>query len=247
VTTTVIMQPTFLPWLGYFALIHQADHFVFLNDVQFVKRSWQRRNQIAGPNGAVMLSLPVASKPSYPLIQEARLSDQDFRADLMARIKGCLASAPHWALVQTLLETALAKARTSVDDLNTGLIRDLCAVLGLTTQFHRAADLGVPGGEKSERLFAICQLLGADEYLSPVGSAGYLRAGHPFTEQGTRLRFQNFTPLPYPQRWQPFRSHMSVIDALAWVGPEQTRALILAGIGPSLMLDALPIDDHSET
>ena len=40
-----IMQPTFLPWVGYFDLIDQVDTFVFLNDVQFQKQTWQHRNK----------------------------------------------------------------------------------------------------------------------------------------------------------------------------------------------------------
>lgn len=43
--TAVIMQPTYLPYLGYFQLIAQADVLVFLDDVQFARRSWQQRNR----------------------------------------------------------------------------------------------------------------------------------------------------------------------------------------------------------
>ena len=56
-----IMQPTFLPWIGYFALIHEVDTFVFLDSVQFAKRSWQQRNQIKTASGAQWITMPVAS------------------------------------------------------------------------------------------------------------------------------------------------------------------------------------------
>jgi len=55
------MQPTFLPWIGYFALIHEVDTFVFLDSVQFAKRSWQQRNQIKTASGAQWITMPVAS------------------------------------------------------------------------------------------------------------------------------------------------------------------------------------------
>lgn len=241
-TTAVVMQPTFLPWLGYFALIAQADDFVFLDDVQFARQSWQSRNQVAGPNGPVLLSLPVARKPSFPLIHQAQIADRPPVTDLIPRIAGALGRAPHWGLVAGLLDRGLARASQGLAALSIGLIRDLAAVLTLDARFHSAADLGIPGGDKADRLAAICQRLGADTYLSPVGSADYLRAGHPFAEVGPRLRFLHFTHPSYPQRWQPFRPFMSVIDALAWVGPEATRALILAGIHPPLRLDDLQKD-----
>ena len=57
-----IMQPTYLPWMGYFELIDRSDCFVFLNDVQFQKKSWQHRNRIKGANGDILLSVPVQTK-----------------------------------------------------------------------------------------------------------------------------------------------------------------------------------------
>ena len=242
------MQPTFLPWLGYFALIAQARDFVFLDDVQFSKQSWQSRNQVSGPNGPILLTVPVARKPSFPRLCDALVAGGALADTLIPRIRGALGTAPHWPLVEALLIPALARAEQGLAALNIGLIRDIADILGLYPRFHRASDLNLPPCDKAARLLAFCDRLEAVRtYLSPVGSLDYLAQGHPFTEQGTRLRFQNFTPLPYPQRWQPFRSHMSVIDALAWIGPEQTRKLILAGIGPSLTLDALANHDHSET
>ena len=59
------MQPTYLPWLGYFDLIHRSDIFVFLDSVQFDKRSWQQRNRIKSPNGELMLTVPVLTKGRF--------------------------------------------------------------------------------------------------------------------------------------------------------------------------------------
>ena len=64
-TTVAIMQPTYLPWLGYFDLIDRSDIFVFLNSVQFDKRSWQQRNRIKTPNGELMLTVPVLTKGKF--------------------------------------------------------------------------------------------------------------------------------------------------------------------------------------
>ena len=60
-----IMQPTFMPWSGYFALMNAVDHFVFLDDVQFDKRSWQQRNKIKTDVGEMFLTLPVLTKGRY--------------------------------------------------------------------------------------------------------------------------------------------------------------------------------------
>ena len=57
-----IMQPTYLPWSGYFGLFNYVDFFVFLDSVQFERRSWQQRNKIKSSSGSFFLSIPVISK-----------------------------------------------------------------------------------------------------------------------------------------------------------------------------------------
>ena len=56
------MQPTYLPWIGYFALMNYVDKFVILDNVQFNKRSWQQRNKILSSTGPIWLSVPVFTK-----------------------------------------------------------------------------------------------------------------------------------------------------------------------------------------
>ena len=61
-TDVAIMQPTFLPWMGYFSMMGEVDKFVLLDDVQFEKRSWQQRNKILTSNGPIWLTVPVVNK-----------------------------------------------------------------------------------------------------------------------------------------------------------------------------------------
>ena len=55
----VILQPMYLPWMGYFGMIDIADIFIFYDDAQFVKQSWQQRNKIKTQNGWMWLIVPV--------------------------------------------------------------------------------------------------------------------------------------------------------------------------------------------
>ena len=41
-----ILQPSYLPWLGYFAQMARSDVFVLYDDVQFDKHSWRNRNRV---------------------------------------------------------------------------------------------------------------------------------------------------------------------------------------------------------
>ena len=53
-----ISQPTFLPWSGYIALIDYVHEFIFLDNVQFDKRSWQQRNNIKTSEGTQTITIP---------------------------------------------------------------------------------------------------------------------------------------------------------------------------------------------
>lgn len=231
------MQPTFLPWLGYFALIDQADRFVFLDDVQFSKQSWQSRNRIKGPNGEVMLSLSVARKPSKPLIMEAKLAENGFEAKLMKSVQACLGKAPHYPLVAEILTEGFAQIPLGLSAVNRSIITAIAKAAGIETRLELASESGIPGGEKSDRLLAFCEAFGARHYLSPVGSYGYLSAHNPFAQSAVALGFQNFAHPVYPQFFGPFHSHLAAIDALAHVGPEGFLPLVRSGIHPPHSLE----------
>lgn len=237
--TVAIMQPTFLPWTGYFGLIAEVDDFVFLDDVQFSKQSWQSRNRVLGPNGVVTLSLPVARKPSKPLIRDARIADNVMAEDIVKRAAGCLQRAPQWPWAEQHLRDALAQGPQGLAAVNIAFIRTVSDALGFAPRFHRSSELELPPQDKSDRLLSICTRLDARRYLSPVGSAGYLAEANPFSEDGVHLRFQNYTPVEYAQHKGAHESHMSVLDALAWIGAEALSDAIRKGIGPARTLSDL--------
>ena len=235
-TRAAIMQPTFLPWLGYFALLDRADVFVYLDDVQLARRSWQVRNRVATPNGVVTLSLSVAGKPSRPLLADTRLADTGQERKLLATLGQALAGAPFAAPVEALVRRCVETAEGSLARLNVSLIEGIAAMAGIGGTRVRASELGVPPAEKAERLLAICERVGADEYLSAIGSVAYLTEHDPFEASAVRLRFLDYEHPRYERGGRPFESHLAAVDALAWVGPERFASLVRSGVRPALTL-----------
>lgn len=235
-----IMQPTFLPWLGYFAMIDLADDFVFLDNVQLTKRSWQVRNQILGPHGPIMLTLPVPRKPSRPLIVDARLIPGPMMQKLRDTLQGILGKAAYWNDVETLLTQAFAKTDGGLSAVNRTFIQSLCKMTGIEARFHLASELDLPPDTqsgKAENLLRICRHFSAREYLSAVGSYTYLSEQNPFEDSEVALRFFNYEHPVYPQPHEPFMPHMSAVEALAHVGPADFGALVRSGQRPSISFD----------
>lgn len=239
-TTVVVMQPTFLPWLGYFALMASSDVFVFLDDVQFSKQSWQSRNRILDASGAErMLSLGVARKPSKPLIKDAQLAQTGFEVGLVAQVRETYTKAPFGAQAVQIVEDAFERAEGSLATLNIALIQKIAGLAGITPKFLRSSEMGLSDIPRSERLVAMTKALGGDTYLSPVGSLGYLAKDNSFEGSGVDLRFLNFKHPTYPQFGTEFQSHLAVIDAIAHLGPDALGPLIQSGIQTPLTLSQL--------
>lgn len=60
-----ILQPSYLPWLGFFEQMHRSDQFVLYDDVQFTRRDWRNRNRIRVSEGSVWLTVPVLQKNNF--------------------------------------------------------------------------------------------------------------------------------------------------------------------------------------
>lgn len=221
-----IMQPTYLPYLGYFHLIAQADVFVFLDDVQFARRSWQQRNRILGAGGEVMLSVPVQKAERDAAIADIEISDAEpWREKHLASLRHAYARRPFFAEGMAFVEAQLGSPATKLADLNCSLIQGAAERLQLTAEFVRASALAAPG-HRSEHLLAICRAVGATRYLSPIGSRDYMDDDGVFAAAGFPVRFQGFVEIPYPQGAEPFTPYMAFIDAVMNLGWAGTRALV---------------------
>lgn len=237
------MQPTYLPWMGYFALIDQVDTFVLLDDVKFNKRSWQQRNRIKTDDGPMWLTVPVlTSGRSGQLIQEVEISaDERWTSKHLKSVQLNYASAAHYSWLEPWLEEVYAREWTKLRALNEHIIQTLSEKLDLEADFVFASELGVKG-RKAHRLVNICQALGATEYLSPLGSREYIEADNPFPEAGIDLYYQHFEHPTYQQLHGDFVSHMSVIDLMLNEGPGSLEIIRLGERAPYTSEEASQVE-----
>jgi len=222
------MQPTYLPWSGYFNLMVQADVFVLLDDVQFNRNSWQSRNRILSQGAEMLLTVPVLADHLDTRIQDVRLAPGPWRRKHLTSIREAYSKAPYGATLLALLAPFYESPQVpgSLADWNQQIIAALAEALGITVPLVRASTLQC-GGRRSVHVVNICTALDCDEYLSPVGSADYLQQDDFETNGRISLRFQSYFPAPYPQRKAPdFVSHLSIVDVIAHGGLEFARQYV---------------------
>jgi hypothetical protein len=214
-----IMQPTYLPWPGFFDLLDQSDVFVFLDTVQFEKQSWQQRNRIKTPSGPLWLSVPCVRSFGQRIADVSIDGTTHWRRKHWMSIVANYSSAPYWREYRGPLETVYTSEWKHVADLNIHLIKLLTNQLGIRATMLRSSELAASDRTRAARLVEICVQLGADVYLSPRGSSAYLQSEEEFAAHGIRLAFQHYEPPAYPQRYAPFVPYLSVLDLLLNVGP----------------------------
>lgn len=226
-----IMQPTYLPWIGYFALMDAVDEFVLLDDVQFARRSWQQRNQIKGPAGAIMLTVPVLKKGKRDqLVSEAEINTELDEAKKHARsIELAYAKAPYWAKYGSGLLAAITGPHKLLADYNIALIERVRDDLGIKTSLVRSSTLPIDG-KREDRLVSICEQRNAGVYISPTGSSDYLRESGAFERAGIKLLYNDYRhTASYPQLHGEFVSHLSAIDLLLNCG-EKSLEILRGGV-----------------
>jgi len=210
----VILQPGYLPWIGFFDLAAKSDIFVILDCVQYDKRSWRNRNRIRTPDGWQWLTVPVITKGRYlQRIDETRIDNtKNWAQKHLTAIATHYSRSPYFADYFGLLEEVLRRDWEYLLELDMRLIRALDDAFGLGTNYVMASSLS-PSGRKMELLIDICKKVGANRYLNGDTGRAYLRE-EPFEQNGIALEFHNYTHPVYRQCYDGFVSHMSAIDLL---------------------------------
>lgn len=220
--TVAIIQPAYLPWLGYFDQMAQADVFVHYDDVQYSRRSWHSRNRVKTPAGADWLSVPVVHTGRPQTLQEARVDGSVRWKDRhLGVIQACYRQAPHFNEVYPWLADFMAFPWEGLAHLNIQLGMAISAWLGIKApELLLASDMGIPADlDTTARPLQICQAVGATRFVCGPTAKAYINAGA-FEDAGVELVWHEYEPVEYPQLWGEFVPRLAALDALLMLGPK---------------------------
>ena len=222
----VILQPSYLPWIGYFEQMARADQFVFLDDVQYTRRDWRNRNKIRTKEGWLWLTVPVQQKNLYKqLLKETRVDNSiNWNKKHSEAIRLNYAKAPFFEKYYPCLESVYKKRWEFLLDLcyeTTNYLKDF---LNITTPTSKSSDLSAEGA-KTDLLLNLCQKMNATHYLTGNLASDYLSRDS-FYKEGIQLEFQNYNHPMYSQQYPGFISNMSLIDLLFNAGDRSLDILI---------------------
>lgn len=221
-----IMQPYFLPYLGYFQLIAAVDKFVIYDDVQFIKGGWINRNRILLRGRPHFLTAPLSGASPHRRINELQLvSNPNWRGRLLKTIAQAYRGAPYFDEVFPLLESLIGVSENRLADfLRYSLVR-LMECLEIRPQLITSSTVyGNAHLRGVERVLDICNRENADVYVNARGGRE-LYDPETFRRRAISLRFLEAKPIEYEQGTPTFHPDLSIVDVLMFNGT-QLQALL---------------------
>jgi hypothetical protein len=209
-----IMQPTFIPWLGYFEMIERVDNFVFLDNVQYEKKSWQNRNYLRVRDEKLLISLPIIHQGLHQSILETVLFNAKFhKQKILKTISTTYRKSDFFAKTFPVVEELFQRDIDNLAEFNIQTIIEFSRCFGIQTNFVRGSHLSSTG-KSTELTIAQCLELGADSFYCAAGATSYVSKEEGFQKFGIEVEYQNYVPQMYKQNNPGFIPFLSIVDLI---------------------------------
>jgi len=223
-----VMQPYFLPYLGYFQLIHAVDLFVVYDNVKYTKKGWINRNRFLRDGEPKSFSINLAKASDYSLIVEKNISPEfeKNRRKLLAQIEASYRNAPGFEESYPVIEGCFLCDEPNLFRFILLSLETVTAFLEIETRMVVSSSLPIDHRLKNKhKLWAISDHLGVSDYVNPEGGKTLYDKGE-FSERGIALSFLEPGLTPYRQYEHAFVSGLSILDVLMFNGKKRTREML---------------------
>ena len=209
-----IMQPYFLPYLGYFQLLYAVDQYVIYDNIKYTKKGWINRNRYLCDGQSKYFTIPVAKDADELDICERKVAESFDRRKIKAQIRAAYRKAPYFEQTFQLFCECVDCMEENLFQFLYYSVKKIAAYLEIPTQIIVSSDLQIGHEVRGkDKVLAICHKLQADTYINPVGGKA-LYQKQEFEQQGVRLHFLEMEEITYPQFGSPFIGSLSILDVL---------------------------------
>jgi hypothetical protein len=215
-----IIQSNYIPWKGYFDIIHDVDCFIFLDDVQYTNRDWRNRNKIKSNAGEIWLTIPLGSNRDK-LINEVKFTDLSWRKNHLKSIEQFYKKANYFSKYYELIrEYYYQKEWIYLSDFNQNFIKRFSnEILELRTTFHNSSEFNIEKN-KLNKIIGLLEAVNADYYISGALAKNYIDKNE-FIKRNILLHYKDYTGYPeYAQLFTPFSHYVSILDLLFNTGDD---------------------------
>lgn len=213
--TLAIMQPYFLPYIGYLQLMANVDKFVFYDDVAFINRGWINRNRMLINGKDFMFTVPLKEASQNKLINEIYIDNStNWRTKFLKSIEQAYKKAPHYQVVYAIIEKIINNDTEKINDFIADSFENLNQYLNIQTTIVRSSGIYQNTELKAqERILDICKQEKASHYVNPIGGLELYKKDI-FEIESIKLSFMKSKPIQYQQFKNDFVPWLSILDIL---------------------------------
>lgn len=209
-----IMQPYFLPYIGYFQLISAVDLFVVYDNIQYTKKGWFNRNRYLLGGKAAVFSIPLMNDSDFLDVRDRSLSPDFKRTRLLNQFKEAYRGAPYFDKVDLLIQDIIQDSDLNLFGFIHNSIVRVCKYLGIETKIVVSSSIKIDHALRGqEKVLALCGAAGAKEYINSIGGTD-LYSRDEFRKRGVELRFIKPKPFLYRQFDKAFVPWLSILDVI---------------------------------
>jgi hypothetical protein len=210
-----IMQPYFLPYIGYLQLMNAVDKFVLYDDVNYINKGWINRNRILVNGKDYLFTVPLKEASQNKLINEICLSDDPkWRGKLLKTFEQAYKKAPFYLTAFAVTEKIINLEAEKLNEWLAAGFSVLADYLHIQTEIVSGSGVYHNTHLKAqERILDICRQENADHYINPIGGTE-LYDKPVFGASGIQLSFLKSRPVIYPQFKNEFIPWLSIVDIM---------------------------------
>lgn len=222
--TLGIMQPYFMPYIGYWQLMAAVDEYVVYDDVNYIKGGWVSRNRILMSGKPYMFTIKLNGASPNKLFNEIEIRDNFVKFRKM--LQSCYAKAPYFADTMQLMEQVYSCEQRDLGHFMLNQFQMVLDYLQCDTKLILSSELTKDNTLRgAEKVKHICKLLGADTYYNAIGGRE-LYDKSDFAVQGVDLKFVQTLSVQYKQFNDDFQPNLSLIDVLMFNSREEVQQLL---------------------
>jgi len=220
-----IMQPYFLPYIGYFQLIHSVDEFIIYDNIEYTKKGWINRNRILFNGSPRVFTIPLKKDSDFLDVNRRKISNSwdKERIKILNSIRISYKKSPYFESIFPIIEECLNFREDDLFEFVLNSVVRICNFLDIKTKIIRSSSLLVDHSLKSQdKVLAICINRGSTVYINAIGGMDLYSVGD-FEDNGIELKFIKSSPIQYEQFKNEFVPWLSIIDVMMFNSKEKVK------------------------
>lgn len=222
-----IMQPYFVPYIGYWQLMNAVDKYVVYDDVSYINRGWINRNRIIINGEVKYFNVPLIGASQNKKINEIYVNHDKRQIDKnMRMLELSYKKAPFFEPVYALMNNIMHSDKLKLSDYLLDSFKSINEYIGIKTELVLSSSINKDNLLKGQnKIIEICKLLGASEYYNAIGGK-VLYSKEDFEMQNIKLSFLETECIEYPQNDKAFIPGLSIVDVMMFNSAESVNGML---------------------